>query len=71
MERLSLQKASGKIGQVDFNQPFERSVSNFIVTLENLVTRSDILSLENVIVKGDLKYEVQRLDINLNTRIFR
>ena len=36
------------------------------MTLENLVTRSDILSLENVIVKGDLSYEVQRLDINLN-----
>lgn len=66
MERLSLQKASGQIGRIDFNQPVERSVSNFSVTLENPVTRSNILSLENVLVKGDLSHEVQRLDINLN-----
>lgn len=66
VEQLSVNYASGSVSRVDFNQPFETSVSSFNVLLEKAATGNKIFSLEKALIQGDLGLDHQRLDITLN-----
>jgi len=65
-EQLSVNIASGSVDRVDFNQPFETSVSNFSILLEKVATENKIFLIEKALVQGSLGLDDQRLDINLN-----
>lgn len=71
LERISVKMASGEISGVDFEKPFDRSISSFSMLLEKVSSNNETLSSKEVFLQGNLKSKDQRLEIRLNNLKFR
>lgn len=71
LDQVSVRKASGKISGVDFNQPFDRSISSFSMLLEKASTKNEIFSLSEMFFQGNLESKDQQLELRLNNFKFR